>query len=96
MSPTHWRWKTSAADSLPAGRWLQVTASETELGPIEVIPVARYGYRGKQISVPGLQNQPDGRNRARYDAGRSFCGQAALDMPMICTEMMLRTPGRSA
>jgi RNA-directed DNA polymerase len=34
------------------GRWLVITAGETEPRPIAAIPVTRYRYRGTQI--PGL------------------------------------------
>jgi RNA-directed DNA polymerase len=48
-----WRWKdVRCRFTTPAGRWLPVTAGETELLPIAVIPVTRYRYRGTQIPNP--------------------------------------------
>jgi RNA-directed DNA polymerase len=43
----HWRWKDVRRHyTTPTGRWLPVTAGETELRRIAAIPVTRYRYRG--------------------------------------------------
>jgi RNA-directed DNA polymerase len=48
-----WRWKDVRRRFVtPSGRWLPVTAGETELRRIAAIPVTRYRYRGNQIPNP--------------------------------------------
>jgi RNA-directed DNA polymerase len=48
-----WRWKdVRRRFTTPSGRWLPVTAGETELRRIAAIPVTRYRYRGSQIPSP--------------------------------------------
>jgi len=48
-----WRWKdVRRRFTTPSGRWLPITAGETELRPIAAIPVTRYRYRGSQIPDP--------------------------------------------
>ena len=48
-----WRWKDVRRHlTTPSGRWLPVTAGETELLPIAAIPVTRYRYRGTKIPSP--------------------------------------------
>jgi RNA-directed DNA polymerase len=42
----HWRWKDVRRHfTTPTGRWLPITAGETELRRIAAIPVTRYRYR---------------------------------------------------
>jgi RNA-directed DNA polymerase len=53
MERHHWRWKdVRRRFTTPSGRWLPVTAGETELRRIAAIPVTRYRYRGTQIPSP--------------------------------------------
>jgi RNA-directed DNA polymerase len=48
-----WRWKdVRRRFTAASGRWLPITAGETELRPIAAIPVTRYRYRGSQIPSP--------------------------------------------
>jgi len=48
-----WRWKdVRRRFTTPSGRWLPITAGETELRPIAATPVTRYRYRGSQIPNP--------------------------------------------
>jgi RNA-directed DNA polymerase len=48
-----WRWKdVRRRFTTPTGRWLPVTAGETELRRIAATPVTRYRYRGSQIPSP--------------------------------------------
>ena len=48
-----WKWKdVRRRFTTPTGRWLPITAGETELRPIAAIPVTRYRYRGSQIPSP--------------------------------------------
>ena len=48
-----WRWKDVRRQfTTPDGRWLPITAGETELRRIAAIPVTRYRYRGSQIPSP--------------------------------------------
>jgi RNA-directed DNA polymerase len=55
----HWRW-TDVRRWLttPTGRWLPITAGETELRPIAAIPVTRYRYRGSKIPNPWIPDHP--------------------------------------
>ena len=53
MERHRWRWKdVRRRFTMPSGRWLPVTAGETELRRIAAIPVTRYRYRGSQIPSP--------------------------------------------
>ena len=53
MERHHWRWKdVRRRFTTPTGRWLPITAGETELRRIEAIPVTRYRYRGSKIPSP--------------------------------------------
>jgi len=48
-----WRWKdVRRRFTTPSGRWLPVTAGETELRRIAALQVTRYRYRGSQIPNP--------------------------------------------
>jgi len=48
-----WRWKdVRRRFTTPSGRWLPITAGETELRPIAATPVTRYRYRSSQIPNP--------------------------------------------
>jgi len=48
-----WRWKDVRRRFVtPSGRWLPITAGETELRRIAAIPVTRYRNRGNQIPNP--------------------------------------------
>jgi len=48
-----WRWKDVRRHfTTPQGRWLPITAGETELRRIAAIPVTRYRYRGTKIPNP--------------------------------------------
>jgi RNA-directed DNA polymerase len=49
----HWRWKdVRRRFTTPTGRWLPITADETELKPIAAIPITRYRYRASTIPNP--------------------------------------------
>jgi RNA-directed DNA polymerase len=53
----HWRWKdVRRRFTTPTGRWLPITAGETELRRIAAIPVTRYRYRGSKIPSPWALN----------------------------------------
>lgn len=53
MARHHWRWKdVRRRFTAPSGRWLPVTAGETELRRTAAIPVTRYRYRGSKIPSP--------------------------------------------
>ena len=53
MERRRWRWKdVRRRFTTASGRWLPVTAGETELRRIAAIPVTRYRYRGSQIPSP--------------------------------------------
>ena len=53
----HWRWKdVRRRYTTPTGRWLPITAGETELRRIAAIPVIRYRYRGSKIPNPWTLN----------------------------------------
>lgn len=48
-----WRWKDVRRQFTTAsGRWLPITAGETQLRPITTVPVTRYRYRGSKIPSP--------------------------------------------
>lgn len=52
----HWRWTdVRARFTTPTGRWLPISAGETELRRIAAIPVTRYRYRGSKIPNPWIQ-----------------------------------------
>jgi RNA-directed DNA polymerase len=54
----HWRWKDVRRRYVtPTGRWLPITAGETELRRIAV-PVTRYRYRGSNIPNPWIATHP--------------------------------------
>lgn len=49
----HWRWKDVRRQFTdPTGRWLPITAGETEMRRIAETPVTRYRYRGTKIPSP--------------------------------------------
>jgi RNA-directed DNA polymerase len=49
----HWRWKDARERfTTLTGRWLPISAGETELQRIAAIPVTRYRYRGSKIPNP--------------------------------------------
>ena len=49
----HWKWKdVRRRFTTPTGKWLPVTAGETELKRIAAIPIVRYHYRGSKIPSP--------------------------------------------
>jgi len=53
-----WRWKdVRKRFTTPSGRWLPISAGETELRRIAAIPVTRYRYRGSKIPNPWVPNQ---------------------------------------
>ena len=53
MERHRWRWKdVRRRYTTPSGRWLPVTAGQTELRRIAAIPVTRYRFRGSQIPSP--------------------------------------------
>jgi RNA-directed DNA polymerase len=53
MTRHHWKWKDVRRQlTTPDGRWLPITAGETELRRIAAIPVTRYRYRGNTIPSP--------------------------------------------
>jgi RNA-directed DNA polymerase len=53
MERHRWRWKdVRRRFTMLSGRWLPVTAGETELRRIAATPVTRYRYRGSQIPSP--------------------------------------------
>lgn len=55
----NWRWKdVRRRCTTPSGRWLPITAGDTELRRIAAIPVTRYRYRGSQIPNPWIPDQP--------------------------------------
>jgi RNA-directed DNA polymerase len=55
----HWRWKDVRRHYVtPTGRWLPVTAGNTELRRIAAIPVTRYRYRGSKIPNPWIPDLP--------------------------------------
>jgi RNA-directed DNA polymerase len=52
----HWRWKDVRRQFTdPTGRWLPITAGETEMRRIAAIPVTRYRYRGNTIPNPWVR-----------------------------------------
>jgi RNA-directed DNA polymerase len=55
----HWRWQdVRRRFTTPSGRWLPITAGNTELRRIAAIPVTRYRYRGSKIPNPWIPDQP--------------------------------------
>ncbi|HYZ55140.1 MAG TPA: group II intron reverse transcriptase/maturase [Streptosporangiaceae bacterium] len=55
----HWGWKdVRRRFTTPAGRWLPITAGDTELRRIAAIPVTRYRYRGSKIPNPWIPDHP--------------------------------------
>jgi RNA-directed DNA polymerase len=53
MTRHHWKWKDVRRQlTAPDGRWLPITAGQTELRRIAAIPVTRYRYRGTKIPTP--------------------------------------------
>jgi RNA-directed DNA polymerase len=53
MTRHHWKWKDVRRQlTTPDGRWLPITAGQTELRRIAAIPVTRYRYRGNTIPSP--------------------------------------------
>ena len=51
-----WRWKDVRRQFTdPTGRWLPITAGETEMRRIAAIPITRYRYRGNTIPNPWVR-----------------------------------------